>query len=77
MFLGIGVLALLGGAILGGVFDGPTAEASPTPSEVVSTPTPEPTPEPTPTASATASLGAERDADRHAAAGSRRIPGPR
>ncbi len=57
LFLGIGVLALLGGAILGGVFDGPTAEASPTPSELVSTPTPEPTPEPTPTGSAIASLG--------------------
>jgi hypothetical protein len=56
VFLGIGVLALLGGAILGGVFDGPVAEASPTPS-VVSTPTLEPTAEPTPSPSAIASLG--------------------
>jgi len=57
VFLGLGILALLGGAILGGVFDaGPTGEASPSPS-LVSTPTPEPTtPEPsvaeTPTATA-------------------------
>jgi hypothetical protein len=48
VFLGIGVLALLGGAILGGVFDGPVAEASPTPSIAVSTPTPEPLPSLTP-----------------------------
>ena len=47
MFLGIGVLALLGGAILGGLFGGGTAEASPTPTPVVATPTPAPpTPEP-------------------------------
>ena len=46
VFLGLGVLALLGGALLGGFFDGGTAEASPTPSAAVSTPTPEPTPEP-------------------------------
>jgi hypothetical protein len=46
-FLGLGVLALLGGAILGGVFDGPTADASPSPSLVAeATPTPEPTPTP-------------------------------
>jgi hypothetical protein len=46
-FLGLGVLALLGGAILGGVFDGPAAEASPSPSFVAeATPTPEPTPSP-------------------------------
>jgi hypothetical protein len=45
--LGLGVLALLGGAILGGLFDGPTAEATPTPSLVAeATPTPEPTPTP-------------------------------
>ncbi|MGH2484073.1 MAG: hypothetical protein ACRDE9_06430 [Candidatus Limnocylindria bacterium] len=52
MFLGLGILALLGGAILGGVFDtGPTGEASPSPG-LISTPTPEPTPEPsTPEAS--------------------------
>jgi hypothetical protein len=56
-FLGLGVLALLGGAILGGVFDGPTAEATPTPSLVgEATPTPEPTPTPSasPSAPATA-----------------------
>lgn len=51
LFLGLGILALLGGAILGGVFDGgPTAEASPSPaaSAVESVePTPEPTQEPT------------------------------
>jgi hypothetical protein len=46
-FLGLGVLALLGGAILGGVFEGPGAEATPTPSLVAeATPTPEPTPTP-------------------------------
>jgi hypothetical protein len=48
--LGVMVLALLGGAILGGVFDSePGAEASPSPSQVA-TATPEPTeatPEPT------------------------------
>jgi hypothetical protein len=55
-FLGIGVLALLGGALLGGFFDGPVAEASPTPSVAVSTPTPEPTPEPTPSPSAAVSV---------------------
>ena len=38
LFLGLGILALLGGAILGGVFDGGVAEASPTPSATVSTP---------------------------------------
>jgi len=48
VFLGLGILALLGGAILGGVFDaGPTAEASPSATSLVATPTPEPTtPEP-------------------------------
>lgn len=48
VFLGLGILALLGGAILGGVFDaGPTAEASPSATPLVSTSTPEPTtPEP-------------------------------
>jgi hypothetical protein len=51
VFLGLGILALLGGAILGGVFDGETGQASPTPSEAVSTPTPEPTPEPSESAS--------------------------
>ena len=56
VFLGIGVLALLGGALLGGFFDGPVAEVSPTPSVAVSTPTPEATPEPTPSPSAAASL---------------------
>lgn len=55
VFLGIGVLALLGGALLGGVFDGPVAEASATPSEV-STPSPEPTPESTPSSSASPSV---------------------
>jgi hypothetical protein len=46
-FLGLGVLALLGGALLGGVFNGPAAEASPSPSIVAeATPTPEPTPTP-------------------------------
>jgi hypothetical protein len=47
-FLGLGILALLGGAILGGVFDaGPTAEVSPSASPLLSTPTGEPTtPEP-------------------------------
>jgi hypothetical protein len=46
-FLGLGVLALLGGALLGGVFDGPAAEASPSPSLVAeATPTPDPTPSP-------------------------------
>jgi len=44
-FLGIGILALLGGAIVGGVFDGPVAEASPSPTAIVATPSPEPTPE--------------------------------
>ncbi|HEY7738939.1 MAG TPA: hypothetical protein VIC63_07960 [Candidatus Limnocylindria bacterium] len=52
LFLGLGVLALLGGAILGGVFDGETGQASPTPSAAVSTPTPEPTPEASASASA-------------------------
>jgi len=53
VFLGLGILALLGGAILGGVFDtGPAAEASPSP--LVATSTPEPTtPEPSVAASAT------------------------
>ncbi|MEK6192073.1 MAG: hypothetical protein AABM41_07090 [Chloroflexota bacterium] len=48
VFLGLGILALLGGAILGGVFDaGPTAEASPSATPLVATSTPEPTsPEP-------------------------------
>jgi hypothetical protein len=45
LFLGLGILALLGGAIVGGVFDaGPAAEASPS-STIVATPSPEPTPE--------------------------------
>jgi hypothetical protein len=52
LFLGLGILALLGGAILGGVFDeGPTAETSPSPiASVTETeePLPEPTPAPTP-----------------------------
>ncbi len=52
VFLGIGVLALLGGAVLGGVFDGPVAEASPTPSITASTPTPEPLSSATPESSA-------------------------
>ncbi|RPH33510.1 MAG: hypothetical protein EHM90_06320 [Chloroflexi bacterium] len=47
VFLGIGVLALLGGALLPGLLDGPVAEASPTPS-LVATPTPEPLPSLTP-----------------------------
>jgi len=61
VFLGLGILALLGGAILGGVFDaGPAAEASPSPAQLVATPTPEPTtPEPSvsesPTTTATPS----------------------
>jgi hypothetical protein len=46
-FLGLGVLALLGGAMLGGIFEGPGAEVTPTPSLVAEvTPTPEPTPTP-------------------------------
>lgn len=55
LFLGLGILALLGGAILGGVFDGgPSADASPTPTPFVATPTPEETPgSPTPEPSAT------------------------
>lgn len=55
VFLGLGILALLGGAILGGVFDaGPTAEASPSPTADVATPSPEPTtPEPSVSASPT------------------------
>lgn len=52
LFLGLGILALLGGAILGGVFDGgPTAEGSPSPTASAiesEEPTPEPTAEPTP-----------------------------
>lgn len=55
LFLGLGILALLGGAILGGVFDaGPTAESSPSPTASVTEseePTPEATPEPTPSPS--------------------------
>ena len=48
-FLGLGILALLGGAIVGGVFDsGPAAVASPSPS-LVATPSPVATPETTPT----------------------------
>jgi hypothetical protein len=56
VFLGLGILALLGGAILGGVFDaGPTAEASPSATPLVATSTPEPTaPEPSVAASPTA-----------------------
>ena len=50
-FLGLGVLALMGGAILGGVFEGPAAQASPTPSLAISTPTPEPSLVPSPSAS--------------------------
>ncbi len=47
LFLGLGILALLGGAILGGVFDGgPTAEGSPSPTATVEE-SEEPTPEPT------------------------------
>jgi hypothetical protein len=47
LFLGLGVLALLGGAILGGLFEGgPSGAASPTPTAAVATPTPEPTPQP-------------------------------
>jgi hypothetical protein len=51
VFLGLGILALLGGAILGGVFDaGTTAEASPSATQLVATSTPEPTtPEPSAT----------------------------
>jgi hypothetical protein len=52
VFLGIGVLALLGGALLGGLFDGPTAEASPTPSEAAATASPTPTPVPSASPSA-------------------------
>jgi hypothetical protein len=51
LFLGLGILALLGGAILGGVFDGGVAEASPTPSASVSTPSPEPSLTPSASAS--------------------------
>jgi len=54
VFLGLGVLALLGGAIIGGVFEGgPSATASPSPTVAVATPSPEATPsETTPAASA-------------------------
>lgn len=53
LFLGLGILALLGGAIIGGVFEGgPTATASPSPTVAVATPTPEATPVTTPGASA-------------------------
>jgi len=54
VFLGLGILALLGGAIVGGVFDaGPAAEASPS-AQPVATSTPEPTtPEPSVAASPT------------------------
>jgi hypothetical protein len=46
LFLGLGILALLGGAIVGGVFDaGPAAEASPSATPLVATPSSEPTPE--------------------------------
>ncbi len=55
VFLGLGILALLGGAILGGVFDaGPAAEASPSATPLVATSTPEPTtPEPSVAATST------------------------
>ena len=53
VFLGLGILALLGGAIIGGVFEGgPSATASPSPTVAVATPTPEATPITTPGASA-------------------------
>jgi len=58
VFLGLGILALLGGAILGGVFDaGPAADASPSPTQTVATPSPDPTleessPEASPTTTA-------------------------
>ncbi len=54
LFLGLGILALLGGAIIGGVFEGgPSATASPSPTVVAATPTPEATPQgTTPPASA-------------------------
>lgn len=58
VFLGLGILALLGGAILGGVFDGGVAEASPTPSATVSTPTPEPSLAPSASASSAPSTSA-------------------
>lgn len=55
LFLGLGILALLGGAMLGGVFDGGVAEASPTPTATVSTPSPEPSPTPSASVSTTPS----------------------
>jgi hypothetical protein len=58
LFLGLGILALLGGAILGGVFDGGVADASPTPTASVSTPTPEPSLAPSASASSAPSISA-------------------